>query len=68
MQGEPENRNGNKVYRFHQKVPIQSYLIAIAAGRIESRKIGPRSHVWSEKEYGRLLPVTIFPYGYREIL
>ena len=30
---------------------IQSYLIAIAAGKLESRKIGPRSTVWSEKEY-----------------
>ena len=30
---------------------FQSYLIAIAAGDLESRKIGPRSHVWSEKEY-----------------
>ena len=29
----------------------QSYLIAIAVGKLESRKIGPRSHVWSEKEY-----------------
>ncbi len=28
----------------------QSYLIAIAAGRLESRKIGPRCSVWSEKE------------------
>lgn len=28
---------------------FQSYLIAIAVGKIESRKIGPRSHVWSEK-------------------
>ena len=26
-------------------------MIAIAAGNIESRKIGPRSHVWSEKDY-----------------
>lgn len=51
MQGDPETKNGNKVYRFLQKVPIQSYLIAIAAGKLESRKIGPRSHVWSEKEY-----------------
>ena len=64
MQGEPEKRNGSKVYRFHQKVPIQSYLIAIAAGRIESRKIGPRSHVWSEKEYGRLLLVILLLYWY----
>ena len=54
MQGEPESTGGltgKKVYRFHQKVPIQSYLIAIAAGNIQSRKIGPRTHVWSEKEY-----------------
>ena len=27
---------------FDQKVPIMSYLIAIAAGNIKSRKIGPR--------------------------
>ena len=25
-------------------------MIAIAVGKLESRKIGPRSHVWSEKE------------------
>ena len=33
-------------------IPIisQSYLIAFAVGKLESRKIGPRSHVWSEKE------------------
>ena len=57
MQGDPETKNGNKVYRFLQKVPIQSYLIAIAAGKLESRKIGPRSHVWSEKEYGELIHI-----------
>ena len=32
-------------------LPFQSYLIAIAAGKLESRKIGPRSHVWSEAEF-----------------
>ena len=55
MQGQPDSRDdlpGKKVYRFHQKIPIQSYLIAIAVGNIKSRKIGPRSHVWSEEEYG----------------
>ena len=26
-------------------------MIAIAAGNLESRKIGPRSHVWSERAY-----------------
>ena len=30
---------------------FQSYLIAIAVGKLESRKIGPRTHVWSEKEF-----------------
>ncbi len=49
-QGEPVPVDGGKkrVHSFLQKIPIQSYLIAIAAGRLESRKIGPRSTVWSE--------------------
>ncbi|XP_035208388.1 leukotriene A-4 hydrolase-like isoform X1 [Stegodyphus dumicola] len=40
-----------KKYKFVQKVPIPSYLIAIVVGALESREIGPRSHVWAEKEY-----------------
>merc|ERR1719450_1628162 len=39
------------IAKFLQKVPIQSYLIAIAVGAVVSKKIGPRSHVWSEAEY-----------------
>ncbi|XP_037962086.2 leukotriene A-4 hydrolase isoform X3 [Plutella xylostella] len=35
---------------FRQPVPIPSYLLAIAAGRLEARSLGPRSLVWSEKE------------------
>ncbi|KAJ3648764.1 hypothetical protein Zmor_020541 [Zophobas morio] len=35
---------------FIQDVPVPSYLIAIAVGALESKKIGPRSHVWAEKE------------------
>ncbi len=27
---------------------IPSYLLALAVGELESRRIGPRSHVWSE--------------------
>jgi len=51
-QGEPEPAGEGKMrFRFCQKIPIQSYLIAVAAGAVESRKIGPRSHVWSEKEF-----------------
>ncbi|XP_022105369.1 leukotriene A-4 hydrolase-like isoform X1 [Acanthaster planci] len=37
-------------YLFQQSVPIPSYLIAIVVGLLESRTIGPRSRVWSEKE------------------
>ncbi|XP_041349920.1 leukotriene A-4 hydrolase-like [Gigantopelta aegis] len=46
-------RHPNKrttTHEFEQKIPIPSYLIAIVAGDIESRDIGPRSKVWSEKE------------------
>uniref|UniRef100_A0A9J7Z9X1 Leukotriene A(4) hydrolase n=1 Tax=Cyprinus carpio carpio TaxID=630221 RepID=A0A9J7Z9X1_CYPCA len=38
------------IYRFRQPVPMPSYLIAIVVGALESREIGPRSRVWSEKE------------------
>lgn len=38
------------VYRFRQTVAMPSYLIAIVVGALESREIGPRSRVWSEKE------------------
>ena len=43
--------NGLKLHKFEQPVPIPVYLIAIVVGQLESRKLGPRSHVWSEKEY-----------------
>ncbi|XP_013388394.1 leukotriene A-4 hydrolase [Lingula anatina] len=42
--------SGKGSHEFVQKVPIPSYLIAIVVGALESRKIGPRSHVWTEKE------------------
>ena len=44
------NKGGkmSQVFKFEQKIPIPSYLIAIAVGDIVSKKIGPRSHVWSE--------------------
>ncbi|XP_056638114.1 leukotriene A-4 hydrolase [Diorhabda sublineata] len=40
----------NKQSNFNQTVPVPSYLIALAVGSLESRKLGPRSHVWAEKE------------------
>ncbi|KAK4884147.1 hypothetical protein RN001_000418 [Aquatica leii] len=36
--------------KFVQKVPMSSYLIAIAIGAFEGKKIGPRTTVWTEKE------------------
>ncbi|CAE7561524.1 LTA4H [Symbiodinium natans] len=50
-EGEPESVEGGKRrFAFTQKVPIPSYLLAIACGNLVSRKIGQRSHVWSEPE------------------
>lgn len=34
-------------YSFEQKIPIPSYLYAIASGDITSAKIGPRSSLWT---------------------
>ncbi|KAM6153182.1 leukotriene A-4 hydrolase isoform 2-T2 [Erethizon dorsatum] len=46
---DPEDPS-RKIYKFSQKVPIPCYLIALVVGALESRKIGPRTLVWSEKE------------------
>jgi len=35
-------------YTFKQENLVPSYLVAIAAGEMESRRIGPRSMVWGE--------------------
>ena len=43
--------NSMKLHIFNQPLPIPSYLIAIAAGALVSKKIGPRSKVWTEKEF-----------------
>ncbi|XP_035735268.1 leukotriene A-4 hydrolase-like [Vespa mandarinia] len=45
------NNETTKIYRFHQPIPVPSYLIAIAVGVLASKKIGPRSTVWAEQEY-----------------
>lgn len=37
-------------YKFEQKVPIPSYLLAIVVGKLTSKDIGPRSRVWAEEE------------------
>ncbi|TMW61670.1 hypothetical protein Poli38472_010733 [Pythium oligandrum] len=45
---EPAAAAGKHKVAFQQDVPIPSYLLAIAAGRMESRELGPRSRVWAE--------------------
>ena len=49
-EGEDELSGEQKVSRFVQKVPIPSYLLALAIGALQSRQIGPRSAVWAERE------------------
>ena len=49
QQGEPEDLgNGRRAFRFVMDKPVPPYLIAIAAGDIDFRAIGPRSGVWAE--------------------
>lgn len=40
--------NSSQIYKFEQKIPIPSYLIAIASGNITSAKAGPRSTIYAE--------------------
>ena len=43
--------NGDTVtYFYEQKIPIPSYLIALAAGKIEERVISDRTKIYGEKE------------------
>ena len=36
--------------KFKQDKPISSYLVAIAAGDVQSKKLGPRTSVWAESQ------------------
>jgi len=47
--GTEEGGNNSRVFKFKQEVPMSSYLIALGIGELESREIGPRTRVWSEK-------------------
>ncbi|XP_065066846.1 leukotriene A-4 hydrolase-like [Rhopilema esculentum] len=42
--------NDSRKCRFHQKTAIPSYLLALVAGSLEGRDVGPRSKVWAEKD------------------
>ena len=49
LQGELEDvGNNRRAFRFVMDKPVPPYLIAIAAGDIDFRAIGPRSGVWAE--------------------
>lgn len=50
LESSTDNDNGTKTYHFKQNTTIPSYLIAIAAGNLVGREIGPRSTVWCEPE------------------
>ena len=47
--GDPEKaEDGRRAFTFEMDKPVAPYLIAIAAGDIVFRELGPRSGVWSE--------------------
>lgn len=47
--GDPEQaEDGRRAFSFEMDKPVAPYLIAIAAGDIVFRELGPRSGVWSE--------------------
>lgn len=46
-QGEPAGP-GRRAFRFRMDRPVAPYLIAIAAGDIVFRELGPRTGVWTE--------------------
>ena len=41
---------GARVFRFEMPQPIPPYLLALAAGELESRDLSSRSRVWAEPE------------------
>ncbi len=46
----PGPRPGTRTLRFEMPQPIPPYLLALAAGHLESRDLGPRTRVWAEPE------------------
>lgn len=35
-------------FEFEQGQPVPAYLLALAVGFLERRRVGPRSHIWAE--------------------
>lgn len=51
VQGEAEDAgDGRHTFTFRMDHPVAPYLIALAAGNIEFRELGPRTGVWTEPE------------------
>ena len=46
--GDPESSGNFRTFRYEQKVPVMSYLIAIVVAHLESCQIGPRSKCYAE--------------------
>jgi aminopeptidase N len=47
VDGEPAG-DGRRAFRFKMDMPVAPYLIAIAAGDLAFRELGPRTGVWTE--------------------
>jgi aminopeptidase N len=47
-QGETEDLGETRAFRFAMDKPVAPYLIAIAAGDLAFRELGPRTGVWTE--------------------
>lgn len=48
QQGEGVCEGDTRIVKWLQPVPVPSYLVALAAGELESRDISPRVKVWAE--------------------
>jgi len=42
---------GKKRHQFSQKIPVPSYLVAVVAGKLGHKQIGPRTTVWAEPAF-----------------
>jgi aminopeptidase N len=47
-QGETEDLGDKRAFRFAMDKPVAPYLVAIAAGDLAFRELGPRTGVWTE--------------------
>ncbi len=47
-EGDGPAPGGKRTFRFRMPQPVPTYLVALAAGDLASREIGPRSRVWAE--------------------